>query len=225
MKAVIYVLALFMAVSSGVTVTAQINKDAYKHRSEMLKLNKKLQNTKVSKASKKRAKEDQKEGWKASGSLPLEMQYERAAVYENSFEEDLVTPKFVNGSGQSVGSVYDGAMMQAREMARLNLIGSIESDITQLVDNNISNNQLSSQDATTVAKTLSRSKSIMSKKLGQTIPVIERYRKLPNGNYEVFVQTFYSMDQARAITKNVLRVELEKESEDLAGKLDEMLGW
>lgn len=225
MKAVLHAVLIFAAVTTAASLSAQINKDAYKQRSEMMKFNKKLQDAKVSKASKNRAKEDKKDGWKASGSMPLEQQYERAAVYENSFEDDMVTPKFVSGEGQSVAGVYDGAKMQALELARQTLIGSIETDITQLVDNNISNNQISSDDATTVVKTLNRSKSIMSKKLGQTIPAIERYRKLPNGNYEVYIRTFYSMDRAREISKAVLRAELEKESEDLAKKLDKMLGW
>lgn len=225
MKAVLYALAFLIAVSTTLPVTAQINKDAYKKRSEMMKLNKKLQNEKVSKASKQRAKEDRKDGWKASGSLTLEQQYERAAVYENSFEDDMVTPKFVAGEGMSTAMVYDGAKMQALELARQSLIGSLESDITQLLDNTVSNNQMGNDDATTVVKTLSRSKSMISQKLGQTIPAIERYRKLPNGNYQVYVRTFYSMDKAREIAKSILRAELEKESQNLSEKLDNILGW
>ena len=155
----------------------------------------------------------------------LEQQYERAAIYMNSFEDDLVTPKFVHGEGLSVGAVYDGAMMQARELARLNLIGSIETDIAQVVENSVSNNQLSSNEAASVVKTLSCSKSIISKKLGQTIPAIERYRKLPNGNYEVYVQTFYSMDKARELSKETLRSELENETEGLGEKVCDIMGW
>lgn len=190
-----------------------------------MKLNKKLQNEKVSKSSKQRAKEDRKDNWKATGALTLEQQYERAAVYENSFEDDMVTPKFVSGEGMATAMIYDGAKMQALELARQSLIGSIESDITQLLENNVSNEQMGNDDATTVVKTLSRSKSIMSKKIGQTIPAIERYRKLPNGNYQVYVRTFYSMDKAREIAKSVLRTELEKESQDLAKKIDQIIGW
>lgn len=225
MKAVLYALAIIITASTNVPCHAQLDKDAYKKRTEMMKLNKKLQDQKVSKASKQRAKEDRKDQWKAAGALTLEQQYERAAVYENSFEDDMVTPKFVSGEGMSTAMVYDGARMQALELARQSLIGSIESDITQLVDNNVSNNQMGNDEATTVVKTLSRSKSIMSKKIGQTIPAIERYRKLPNGNYQVYVRTFYSMDKAREIAKSVLRAELEKESQGLAEKIDDILGW
>lgn len=224
MKKVFYVFVLFVLTIS-LNTSAQINKNACEQRSEMMKLNKKLQELKVSKASKKRAKEDSRDGWKASGALLLEQQYERAAIYMNSFEDDLVTPKFVHGEGLSVGAVYDGAMMQARELARLNLIGSIETDIAQVVENSVSNNQLSSNEAASVVKTLSCSKSIISKKLGQTIPAIERYRKLPNGNYEVYVQTFYSMDKARELSKETLRSELENETEGLGEKVCDIMGW
>lgn len=223
MKIFCYVSALFIVALPLSDVSAQINKNAYEQRSEMMKLNKKLQEMKVSKASKKRAKEDIKDGWKASGALPLEQQYERAAVYMNSFEDDMVTPKFVYGEGQSVADFYDGAMLQARELARLNLIGSMENDITQIVENSVSNNQLSSEEAVSVVKTLSSSKSIISKKLGQTIPAIERYRKLRNGNYEVYVQTFYNMDQARELSKQVLREELERETKGLGQKVCDLM--
>ena len=208
MKKVFYVFVLF-ALTISLNTSAQINKNACEQRSEMMKLNKKLQELKVSKAS----------------ALLLEQQYERAAIYMNSFEDDLVTPKFVHGEGLSVGAVYDGAMMQARELARLNLIGSIETDIAQVVENSVSNNQLSSNEAASVVKTLSCSKSIISKKLGQTIPAIERYRKLPNGNYEVYVQTFYSMDKARELSKETLRNELENETEGLGEKVCDIMGW
>ncbi len=225
MKAVLYAIALFFTFVICCPVNAQVDKDAYKKRSEMMKFNKKLQEEKVSKASKKRAKEDQKDGWKSSNSMPLEQQYERASVLENSFEDDMVTPKFVVGEGQTVAAVYDAAKMQALELARQTLIGSIETKVAQAVDNNLSNTQISSEDAVTVSKTLSRSKSIVNNKLGQTIPAIERYRKLPNGNYEVYVRTFYSMDKARELTKSVLKAELEKESDSLARKIDSLLGW
>lgn len=225
MKAVLYAVIGLVAVSAPLSVSAQISKDAYKQRAEMMKFNKSLQDAKVSKGSKKRAKEDSKDGWKASGSLLLEQQYERAALYENSLEDDGITPRFVAGESQAVGQVYDGAKMQALELARQNLVGSIETQIAQVVDNNVANNQIGQGDATTVVKTVSSSKSIISKKLGQTTPVIERYRKLKNGNYEVYVRTYYSMDKAREIAKEVLRAELEKEGSNLAEKVDQMLGW
>ncbi len=226
MKTILYALAILFAASTALTGSAQINKNSFKTRQETMKLNKKLQNEKVSKASKQRAKEDKKDGWKASGGLTLEQQYERATVYMNSFEDDGVTPIWVFGEGQSIGAVYDGAKRAALTMARTNIIGSIEADITEIADNSVSNNQLSSEDAVTLAKTVTASKSMMSKRLGQTVVAIERYRKLRNGKYEVYVQIFYNMNTAREIVKSTLRAELEKENKELSEKLEnDILGW
>lgn len=219
---------LFVLMLSGTvtTASAQLTKDAYKQRSEMMKLNKDLQNIKVSKDARKQAKQFTKEGWKvAPGGLAIDKQIARAELLQNSFEDDMVTPKFVWGDASSTAESYDAGKMQALELARLNLVGTIETEITELVENNRDNKQLNAGEAASVIKTLKASKSFVTKKLGQTIPVMEVYRELENGNVQVRVQTYYSMDKAREITKQAIREELEKQGDDLQNKLDEILGW
>lgn len=219
---------LFVLMLSGTvtTASAQITKDAYKQRSEMMKLNKDLQNIKVSKDARKQAKQFTKEGWKvAPGGLAIDKQIARAELLQNSFEDDMVTPKFVWGDASSTAESYDAGKMQALELARLNLVGTIETEITELVESNRDNKQLNAGEAASVIKTLKASKSFVTKKLGQTIPVMEVYRELENGNVQVRVQTYYSMDKAREITKQAIREELEKQGDDLQNKLDEILGW
>ncbi|MDE7377494.1 MAG: hypothetical protein K2N13_00850 [Paraprevotella sp.] len=179
----------------------------------MMGLNKKLQSEKVSKAARKQVKEMKKEGWKvAPGALSLEQQIERCALYENSFEDDMVTPKFVKGEAMTNAEFYDAGKMQALATARENLIGSIETNITQLIESNGSNKQLRGEDAASVSKILSASKSFITQKLGQTIPAMEVYRELSNGNVQVLVRTFYSMDKAHEITKQAIREQMEKNS-------------
>ncbi|MCM1109515.1 MAG: hypothetical protein NC388_10800 [Clostridium sp.] len=56
MKTVNY-LFIFMLLGTFTTASAQISKDTYKKRSEMMEMNKKLQNEKVSKAARQQAKE------------------------------------------------------------------------------------------------------------------------------------------------------------------------
>ncbi|MCM1108765.1 MAG: hypothetical protein NC388_06885 [Clostridium sp.] len=166
----------------------------------------------------------QKDGWKvAPGGLPLEQQIERSALYQNSFEDDYVTPKFVWGDASATAEFYDAGKTQALAEARENLIGSIETNITQIVENNRSNKQLNSKDAASISKTLSASKSFITQKLGQTIPAIEVYRKLPNGNVQVRVQIFYSMDKAREITKQTIREQLEQSSDEIMEQLDKLI--
>lgn len=225
MKAAKTLLAVAMA-GIGLTAQAQISRDSYKQRTEMLGLNKKLQNLKVSKASRQQAKQMRKEGWKvAPGGLPLEQQIERSALFQNSFEEDMVTPRYVWGDASATAETYDAGKMQALELARQNLISSIEADITQIIETNRDNKQIGANDAASVISTLSASQTYIAKKLGQTIPTIEIYRELPRGIVQVRVQTFYSMDKARDVAKQIIREEMERKNVGLQGKIDDILNW
>lgn len=202
-------LLLFLSISV-LTVDAQISKDAYKKRSEMMDLNRKFQQDKVSKESRKQAKQMAKEGWKvAPGALSLEKQIERAALFQNSFEDDYITPKYVSGDATSIAENYDAGKMQALELARINLVSSIEASITRIVDNNTHNKQLGTGDAASVIGTLGKVKTHITKKIGQSIPVVEVYKELKNGNVAVRVMTFYSMDTARKIAKEAIREQME----------------
>lgn len=204
---------------------AQITREQFKQRSEMMGLNRKLQEIKVSKDTRKQAKQLVKEGWKvAPGGMSIEKQLARAELLDNSFEEDGVTQKYAKGDATSTAESYDAGKMQALELARLNLVSSIETDITELAETNRSNKDISADNAASVIKVLRSSKSFVSKKLGQTNSVIEMYRELPNGNVQVRVQTYYSMDKAREIAKSVVREELEKQGDGLQDQLDDIFG-
>lgn len=173
-------------------------------------LNRKFQQDKVSKESRKQAKQMAKEGWKvAPGALSLEKQIERAALFQNSFEDDYITPKYVSGDATSIAENYDAGKMQALELARINLVSSIEASITRIVDNNTHNKQLGTGDAASVIGTLGKVKTHITKKIGQSIPVVEVYKELKNGNVAVRVMTFYSMDTARKIAKEAIREQME----------------
>lgn len=188
------------------------NKEKMKQRKEILKQNNKLQKVNVDKASRKQAKQMKKDGWKvAPGNLPLDQQISRSTLFQNQFEDDLITPKYVWGDATSVSANYDGGKMQALALARVNLVSSIENHVTQIVENNRDNKQLDAGNAATVIKTLSESQSFVTKRLGQTIPVVEVYRDMPNGNKEVRVMIFYSMDTARDIARDAICEQLEKE--------------
>ncbi len=202
------------------------NKDKTKNRTEVVKESNKLQKLKIDKASKKQAKQMKRDGWKvAPGNLPLEQQISRSTVFQNQFEDDFMTPKYVWGDATSVSESYDGGKMQALELARANLISSIETSITKIVENNRDNKQLDAGNAATVVKTLSASKSYVSQRLGQTIPVVEVYRDLPNNNKEVRVMIFYSMDNARKVALDAVREQLEKEGESVEDSvLDSLIG-
>lgn len=141
---------------------AQITKEQFKQRSEMMGLNRKLQEIKVSKDTRKQAKQLVKQGWKvAPGGMSIEKQLARAELLDNSFEEDGVTQKYAKGDATSTAESYDAGKMQALELARLNLVSSIETDITELAETNRSNKDISADNAASVIKVLRSSKSFV----------------------------------------------------------------
>lgn len=226
-KILLATMVMFLAVGTmeSYAQSTKEYKSKYKARKELMKMDKDFNNEKASKDAKKMAKTMKKEGWLvAPGGMPLEKQIDRSMLFQNQTEDDLLTPKYVWGDATSTAENYDAGKMQALEIARVNLVSSIESQMTQIIDHNRDNKQLKANDAASVISSLGKAKTIVSQKLGQTIPVIEVYRKLKNGNIEVRVQTFYSMDMAREIAKEAIREKLLEEGKQLDQALDQLIG-
>ena len=222
---VIALVAMFVSGSVYAQQTPETTMQKMKDRAEVMKANRKSMSAKVSKEVKKQAKQMTKEGWKVMpGQLPREQQLERSVLFMNQFEDDLITPKYVWGDATSQAEFYDAGKIQALELARLNLAGSLEQRITQIVDNNVGNDQKAMQQAASLTKTLKKAKGIISTRLGQTTPVVEAYRELKNGNIEVRVQTFYSMDKAREMVREGIRQQMEQDGEKLTPELEKLLG-
>lgn len=227
MKTMKMMAAIMMLCICG-NVQAQSNMSAIekmKQRKELQKANRDLQKSKIDKDTRKMAKSFEKEGWKVMpGNLSIAQQQERATLYQNQFEDDLLTPLYVWGDASSVAENYDGGKFQAIELAQMNLVDNLEKQLTKIVETRRDNGQIAPGKAATVTKTLSNGKSIVSQKIGQTTPVVEMYRPLANGNVEVRVQIYYSMEKAREIALQAIREQLEKEGKDLGKDLDKALG-
>lgn len=222
------IVRLFIAAAFLCFVTsaqAQLTKEQLKQRKELKSQTKDELNDKASKAARKEAKNLKKQGWlTAPGALPLEKQLDKSYMMQNEFDEDLF-PMYIQGEGISTGQNYDAAKMQAMEMARQQLAGQIQTEVTALLESNVSNNQLEAGDAASVTKTIMAAKALISKSLGRTIPIVEVYRNLKNGNKEVLVRIAYSSKTAKSAVKKALQESLEKEGDDLQNKLDNLLGW
>ncbi len=181
--------------------------------------------SRATKDARKEAKSLTKEGWKVSpGALPLEKQLDRSYLMQYQLD-DNGQPKFIMGEASSIGENYDGAKMQALSLATQNLAGQIETKVVALVSNNVSNQQLSAEEAASITRTVSESKNLISQKLGRLVPVVETYRDLKNKNKEVLVRLSYNMDNALQVTKQTVREELEKKGDDLRNQLDKVLGF
>lgn len=204
---------------------AQSSKEQIKERKEHMKSLRSELNQKSSKDARKDAKKYRKEGWSTSpGALPIEKQLDRSYLMESDIDENGY-PKFITGEAQSIGENYDAAKMQALELAKQNLAGQIQTEITALVENTVANKQLSQEQAASVTQSVMSSKNLISQSIGRIIPVVELYRTLPNKNKEVRVRIAYNSEMAKEAAKRIVREDLEKRGDDLHKKLDELLGW
>lgn len=211
---------------AGTTTSyAQLTKEQLKERKETVKASKAQLNEKASKAARKEAKKMEKAGWQtAPGALPIEKQLDKAYLMQYEYDADMY-PKYIMGEAMSIGGNYDAAKMQALELAKQNLAGQIQTEVTALIENTVANEQLSGEDAESITRSVLAAKNLISQSLGRTIPVVEVYRTLDNKNKEVLVRIAYSGDAAKKIAKEAVRKDLEQRGNNLHNKLDELLGW
>jgi len=224
MKKFIMLIAVFML--AGTTASyAQLTKEQIKERKEMRKLTKKELSEKASKLARKEAKNLKKEGWSvAPGALPIEKQLDKSYMMQQEFEEDMF-PKYIMSEAMSIGENYDAAKLQAVELAKQNLAGQIQTEVTALIENTVSNKQLEAEEAASVVQSISAGKNLITQSIGRVIPVVEVYRTKANKNKEVLVRLAYNAKMAKAAAKAAVREDLEKRGDDLQKKLDDLLGW
>ena len=206
-------------------VSAQTAKDIRKERQEIRKASKSELNEKATKTARKDAKKLKKEGWiTVPGALPLEKLLDKSYMMQMEYDEDMY-PKYLMGEAMSIGENYDAAKMQALELAKQNLAGQIQTEVTALIENSVANKQLANEDAASVTQSIMGAKNLISQSIGRTIIVMECYRVKTNKNKEVLVRIAYNGAMAKAAAKRAIQDELKSKSEDLQKKLDQLLGW
>ena len=223
-KMMIAVMALFLF--AGVTESfAQSAKELAKERKELMKASKAELNEKASKAARKEAKKLKKQGWLvAPGALPLEKQLDKSYMMQYEYDKDMF-PKYLMGEAMSIGSNYDAAKMQALELAKQNLAGQIQTEVTALIENTVANKQLEAEQAASITSSVMASKNLISQSIGRTITVTEVYRTLKNKNKEVLLRIAYNGEMAKKVALKAVKEDLEKKGGDLHKQLDKLLGW
>lgn len=215
--------AVLLSISFG--SYAQVTKEQLKERQEIAKTSKKELNQKATKAARKEAKNLTKEGWKvAPGSLPLEKQLDRCYMMQYQYDANGF-PEFLMAEAMSTGGNYDAAKMQALELAKQNLAGQIQSEITALVENTVANEQMDQSEAASITRSVMASKNLISQSIGRVVPVMEAYRVVGGNNREVLVRISYSQSMAKSVAKKAVKQELEQRGDSLHGKLEKLLGW
>lgn len=225
MKRIVTTFLAIAALLLATPVSAQLTKEQIKERQEVKKASKKELNEKATKAARKEAKTLKKEGWLvAPGALPLEKQLDKSYMMQMEYDEDMF-PKYIMAQAMSIGENYDAALLQATELAKQNIAGQIQTEITTLVENSVGNKQLSAEQAASITKTIASGKSLISQSIGRTITVIEVYRTLNNKNKEVLVRLAYNGQMAKAVAKKVVYDELNDDLNEISSTLDEIMGW
>lgn len=221
----IYIVMIALVIISFGNVSAQVTKDQVKARQELSKSSKKELNEKASKAARKEAKRLSKEGWKAApGALPIEKQLDKSYMMQYQYDTDGF-PQFIMAEAMSTGGNYDAAKMQALELAKQNLAGQIQTEVTALVENTVANEQMDQSEAASITRSVMAAKNLISQSIGRVVTVVETYRVVNGNNREVLVRIAYSQDMAKAAAKKAVKKELEQRGDSLHNKLDELLGW
>lgn len=217
-------MALVLILGSA-TCYSQIAGDQLKERKELAKSSKKELNEKAGKAARKEAKRLAKEGWTtAPGALPLEKQIDKSYLMQYQYDADGF-PQFIMAEAMSIGGNYDAAKMQALELAKQNLAGQIQTEVTSLIENTVANDQMDQGEAASITRSVMASKNLISQSIGRVIPVVETYRSVNGKNKEVLIRIAYSQDMAKAAAKRAIKEELEERGDSLLGKLDDILGF
>jgi hypothetical protein len=173
---------------------------------------------------KKQAKVYEKDGYKvAVGALSVERQLVNAWIKEGEID-DKGFPRYIIATGNSVGETQIVAKLQAIEAAKLELAGTIATNVAALVENNFANSQLSTEEAASVTQTIAASKSVIAQEIGRTLTLVEMYRNIGE-NMEANVRLAYSNELAMETAKNVIRKNLKKETDILQDKLEKLMNF
>jgi len=221
-KFILIVASLLVAMGS---LSAQTTKETIAERKLIAKQSRAELNARASKTARKEAKTLEKEGWTvAPGHLPLEKQLDKSYNMYYEYDENAL-PRYIMGEAMSVGGTYDAAKAQALELAKTNLAGQIQTEVTALVESTVANEQLTSEEAVSVVRTVQASKNLISNRLGRVVPVVELYRKVNKNTVEVRVTIAYNSKMAFDAAKEVVKAQLEDKGEKLHEQLDKALGF
>ena len=178
----------------------------------------------IRKTAKKDAKVLRKEGWKTvPGDPSMTAQLEESYRLQNQKDKEGYG-KYLDGRAMTTAGSFDAAILQAENLAKLQIAGKMETRMAAIINTKVANEQLGEKDAATLVKTVATSKNLIAQRLGQVITPVKIYRELPNGNTEVTFVTYYSQEMAAKIAKKAMKESLEKDADKLADEIDKLFG-
>lgn len=183
---------------------------------------KKFKLIKVSRDTKREVKKLEKEGWKnIPGDMPIGQQLNNAWTKEAELDDEGF-PKWVVATGESVAEFQSTAEMQSLELAKLNLVRLLESQMRSVVETEQANNRLDAKTAASISKTMEVATNKVSKKLSRVMPIVKMQREVKK-NTQMQVKIAYSYALAQKAILDEMKLEMQNESEDMRAKYDSFL--
>lgn len=180
--------------------------------------------SKAVRSARKEAKQLGRDGYYvAPGALPLDKQLEGAWL--KSLEEDESGyPMYIVATGNAVAETQTAAKLQANEVAKFELAGTIATNVAALIEGTIANAQLNTEEATSVTEITGAIKNIIAQEIGQVVQMVETYKKIGKG-IEANIRIAYNSELAAEAAKKVLRNELRERTKLQHEKLEKLMNF
>ncbi len=165
-------------------------------------------NSRAVRDARKAAKSFEKEGFaSASGAQVLANQIEQSWKYQLEVDEDGY-PLYIVSNQKTIGATYNAAKAKATAQCKVDIAGLISTEIESLIECQLSNKVISSDDAQTLITMVQSSRHKIQQSLGRTTPVLEIFRTMPNGNVEVQMTMAYNTTRALEQAKEIVRADI-----------------
>lgn len=167
---------------------------------------------KASKDIRKEAKEYEKAGYRSvAGSLPIAKQLEQAQMATIEKDENGDNRYYI-GRGKGIGGNYKAAKAVAYNQAKVELVSSVVADVDQGTQSDMKNEDMGEGDVMT-SDDLNDGNSISSIfSINDIIPVVEIYRELGKGKYEVEMTVKMQAYEAKKRAKHAILAKQKKEN-------------
>ena len=178
--------------------------------------------SRVIKSARKEAKQLKRDGYYvAPGDLPLDKQLENAWI-KSLLEDEKGYPKYILATGNAVAETQAAAKLQANEIAKFELAGTIATSVAALIESNIANAQLNTEEAASVTEVTGAIKNVIAQEIGRIIPLLTTYKNIGK-NIEVVTRIAYDSEMANDAAKKVLRSELKEKTKIQHEKLEKLM--
>ncbi|GHT35462.1 hypothetical protein AGMMS49574_24910 [Bacteroidia bacterium] len=180
-------------------------------------------NRKAIKQARTEAKNLKKQGYQAFiGDLPMDRQVENSLL-KTVDVNDLGYQAYIVGHAEVTAGNITAAKSQALQTAKVEIASLTSSMIASLVESSVANNEITTEDAVSINRSIEASKGLVIADLGQVSKELEIYRTLPNKNVHLVLRLSYNAGTALEAARRRAQEKLEGEAQDLHKKLDNIL--